>query len=227
MKTATSERARLERRQPDASTRLVQALLGALCRVLICFPYQKRTVGLRALPRRRYLFVCNHVSLLDTLVLGGILWASARMPILVLGDKAVWRRTWVRRALSAKLGFLIDRERLSKDMIRQLASFGCSAVDFNLIVFPEGTRGDGRNVQECQAGIYYVAREARVPIVPIFIENMQAVSSKTTPFHPLGGLRAITVHFGSPWEPEDYLGLDVDALRAEVRRRIQALAPRT
>lgn len=215
-----------ESRSPSWSTRLVQLVLGLGCKLFFCLPYQKRTSGLSALERRRYLFVCNHVSLLDTILLGGILWGTARLPILVLGDKSVWHKTWIRRALSAHLGLLIDREHLSREVIRQLRSFGRSASGFNLIVFPEGHRSDGQHVQECQAGVVTIAREAKVPIVPIFIANMQRVSSRTTPFRPLGGLRQITVHFGPRWEPEDYLALEPDALRTEMRRRIQELMPR-
>lgn len=211
--------------RPSVSIRLTQALLGTLCKTLFCWPYQRRTLGLEALPRRRFLFVCNHVSLLDTILLGGILWSAARLPILVLGDKKVWHKNAIRRALSAKIGFLLDRDRPTKDRIRQLQGFGRSVEGFNLIVFPEGTRGDGRTVGECQAGTVFIAKEARVPIVPVFIEGMQSVSTKTSAFRPLGGLRKITVHFGTPWESEEYLPLDGEAFRAEMGRRIQALVP--
>jgi 1-acyl-sn-glycerol-3-phosphate acyltransferase len=204
----------------------VQLGLGFLCKAFFCLPFQRETLGLGALERRRYLFVCNHVSLFDTILLGGILWWAARLPILVLGDRSVWRKNWIRRALSARLGFLIDREHLSRDVIRQLRCYGRSIEGFNLIVFPEGHRGDGQHVQECLAGVPIVAREANVPIVPIFIENMQLVSSRTTPFRPLRGLRKIRVHFGRRWEPEEYLALEPDTLRSEMRRRIQELAPR-
>ena len=215
-----------ESRSPSVTTRLVQLVLGLGCKLFFCLPYQRRTSGLSALERRHYLFVCNHVSLLDTILLGGILWGTARLPILVLGDKSVWHKNWIRRALSAHLGLLIDREHLSREVVRQLRTFGRSVEGFNLIVFPEGHRGDGEHVQECQAGVAVIAREARVPIVPIFIANMQRVSSRSTPFRPLAGLRQISVHFGPRWEPQDYLALEPDALRTELRRRIQELGPR-
>jgi 1-acyl-sn-glycerol-3-phosphate acyltransferase len=121
---------------------------------------------------------------------------------------------------------LIEREHPTRDRIRQLQSFARSVEDFQLLVFPEGTRGDGVHVKECQPGVYFVAQAARAPIVPVFIEGMQHVSTKTTPFRPLGGLRRIRVHFGTPWAPEDYAELDANELCAEVRRRIQALGPR-
>jgi 1-acyl-sn-glycerol-3-phosphate acyltransferase len=216
-----------ERVREDGLTYLVQRTLGLLCQVFLCFPYERETRGLDELPRRRYLFASNHVSLLDTLLLGGILWRTGRMPFLVLGDRSVWSAGWIRRALASRIGFLIEREHPTRDRIRQLQSFGRSIEDFQLLVFPEGTRGDGLTVKECQAGIYFVAQAARAPVVPIFIEGMQHVSTKTTPFHPLGGLRKVRVRFGAPWPVEEYSALDADAFRSELRLRIQALGPRT
>jgi 1-acyl-sn-glycerol-3-phosphate acyltransferase len=209
------------------SAMVAQLILGAGCKVLFCLPYLRKIHGLRELPHKRYLYVCNHVSLLDTILLGGIFWWSRRLPIFVLGDRGVWKENWIRRALSAKLGYLLDRGRVSKDVMRQLRTFGKASERFSLIVFPEGTRGDGQTVLECRPGAHVIARAAGVPIVPIFIENMQLVSSKTEPYTPMRGLRKIHVHFGRSWEPEDYRGLSTDDFCREVRARLQELAPST
>ena len=68
--------------------------------------------------------------------------------------------------------------------------------------------------------MYYVAQEARLPIVPVFIENMQFVSTKTGRFHPIGGLRKVEVHFGEPIFPEDYLSLQREEFLEFVRLSI-------
>ena len=79
----------------------IQALMGFFAWVVLVLPYSRRTHGLDKLDtHRRYLFVCNHVSLLDTILLGALLWRSGNYPILVLGDKNVWKDSWIRRALS-------------------------------------------------------------------------------------------------------------------------------
>jgi hypothetical protein len=56
--------------------------------------------------------------------------------------------------------------------------------------------------------------------VPVFVENMQLVSTKTGPFHLLGGLRKIEVHFGEPVAPEKYLALPREEFLAAVRQSI-------
>lgn len=171
-------------------------------------PYLRRAHGMhRLLPSQRYLFVANHVSLLDTLLLGGLCWRSGCLPILTLGDKRTWQASKVRSILSSKVGFLLDRDKSNPNRMGELRAFGRAGRNFHLLVFPEGTRGDGHNVGPCRSGIFVIAHEARLPIVPVFIENMELVSTKGGQFHLFGGLSKIEVHFGEAIAPEQYLDL--------------------
>jgi len=192
----------------------------------LALPYLRRTHGLEKLnPAQRYLFVANHVSLLDTILLGALLWRSGNYPILVLGDKNVWRDSWLRRALSRPIGFLLERGKLNPGRIRELQKYANEIRRFNLVVFPEGTRGNGADVAECQPGIFYVAQESRAVIVPIFIENMQLLSTKNGRFHLFGGLKKIEVHFGERIAPENYLPLSREEFTEFVRKKISVLRP--
>jgi 1-acyl-sn-glycerol-3-phosphate acyltransferase len=210
--------------QPDQISRklkLTQALMGASAFAGFAATYLRRTHGTEKLDaRQRYLFVCNHVSLLDTILIGGLCWRAGCYPILVLGDKNVWSTSWLKRALSRPIGFLLERGRLNPGRIRELQNYARQINKFHLVVFPEGTRGNGVDVAECQPGIFYVAQESRAPIVPVFIENMQLVSTKEGRFHPFGGLQKIEVHFGEPVAPENYLPLSRDEFTEFVRRKI-------
>ena len=204
----------------------IQALLGFFANLLLALPYLRRAQGLDKLkPPQRYLFVSNHVSLLDTILLGALLWRSGNYPILVLGDKSVWRDSWIRNALSSPIGFLLERGKLNPGRIRELQKYAGEIQRFNLVVFPEGTRGNGVDVAECRPGIYYVAQVARATLVPIFIENMQFVSTKAGRFHPVGGLKKIEVHFGDPIPAETYLALPREEFTGFVRAKISALRP--
>ncbi|MGZ5565489.1 MAG: lysophospholipid acyltransferase family protein [Limisphaerales bacterium] len=176
----------------------------------------------RLTPRQRYLFVVNHVSLLDTILMGALCWRSGCYPILVLGDKNTWHASWIKRALSSRIGFLLERGKINSDRISELEEFGRAGREFQLIVFPEGTRGDGVNVIRCKPGIYHIAQAARLPIVPVFIENMQLVSTKTGRFHPIRGWRKVEVHFGVPVPPEKYLHLPREEFVEFVRQSIMA-----
>jgi 1-acyl-sn-glycerol-3-phosphate acyltransferase len=201
----------------------IQAALGFGATVFLALPFLRRTHGLNRLhPSQKYLFVPNHVSLLDTILLGGLCWRSGCYPILTLGDKKVWHASWIRRILSNKIGFLVERGKLNPNRIEELQTFGRCGKEFHLVVFPEGTRGDGVNVATCQPGIYYIAQAARLPIIPVFIENMQLVSTKTGRFHPVRGWRKVEVHFGVAIAPEQYLHLPREEFTQFVRHQIAA-----
>jgi 1-acyl-sn-glycerol-3-phosphate acyltransferase len=202
---------------------LIQFLLGLGASLFFALPYLRRTRGLARLdPRRRYLFVVNHVSLLDTILMGALCWRSRCYPILVLGDRGTWHASRIKRVLSSRIGFLLERGKINPDRIRQLQTFGRAARQFHLVVFPEGTRGGGVEVGRCQPGIFYIAREARAPIVPVFIQNMQLVSTKTGRFHPVAGLRKVEVHFGAPIPPEQYERMPREEFLEFLRQSIAA-----
>jgi len=205
---------------------LTQALMGIAADWMLNLLYLRRAHGMEKMdPRRQCLYVSNHVSLLDTILLGGLFWRARCWPILVLGDKKVWSVTWLHRRLSRPIGFLVERGKLNPGRIDELQRFARYAQQFQLVVFPEGTRGNGVDVAECQPGIYHIAQTARVPIVPVFIANMQCVSTKTGKFHFFGGLKKVEVHYGDPVPPENYLSLTRDEFTALLRQKITALRP--
>jgi 1-acyl-sn-glycerol-3-phosphate acyltransferase len=211
----------LEPVQVTPSRKLHQYALSMFFWFTLRLPYIRRVYGLETISRReRCLFVCNHVSLLDTILLAAVFGRTGNLPMLVLGDKGVWSDSWVRRMLSGRFGFMLERGKFNPRRIRELQAFARSKA-FHLIVFPEGTRGNGVDVGPCQPGIYYIAQEARLPLVPLFFANMQFVSTKTGRFHPISGLRKIEMHFGQPITPDKYLGLSRDEFTAFVRRSIE------
>jgi len=200
--------------------------MGVGAHLALALPYLRRAHGLERLdPKARYLFIANHVSLLDTILLGALCWRSGCYPILVLGDKRVWQDTRAKRLLSGPIGFLLERGKLNSGRIRELQLFGKCAGQFHLVVFPEGTRGDGLQVGSFQPGIYFIAHEARLPVVPVFIHNMQSVSTKAGQFHPIAGLRKVEVFFGAPIPPATYLPMPRQEFLETVRRQVALLRP--
>jgi|GEM_PF-828149 len=201
----------------------IQFLLGLGLHLFFALPFLRRTHGLQRLrPAQHHLFVVNHISLLDSLLIAALCWRSGCYPILVLGDKKIWHASWIRKFLSNRTTFLLERGKLNPNRISELEEFGRAGQEFQLIVFPEGTRGDGVNVATCQPGIYYIAQTARLPIVPVFIENMQLVSTKSGRFHPVAGFRKVEVYYGEPIAPETYLDLPREEFTEFVREKIAA-----
>lgn len=201
--------------------KFIQWCLGFGATLFLALPYLRRTHGMERLdPQQRYLLVSNHVSLLDTILLGALCWRANCYPIIVLGDKSVWHTSWLKKLLSSKIGFLLERGKNNPNRINELQEFGRAGKEFHLVVFPEGTRGDGVHVAACQPGIFYISQEARLPIVPIFIENMQLISTKTGRFHLFVGWRKVEVHFGEAIPPEKYLAMPREEFTEFVREKI-------
>lgn len=210
-------------RRADGTTYFLQIFLGFFCYTLFLLPYCRGVRGWVRPGRSRRLYVCNHVSLLDTILLGAIFWSRVSIPILVLGDQSTWRQSWIKRFLSWRLGFLLKRGGVAKDRIVELKQYARSSEDFQLVVFPEGTRGNGLQLSPLQAGIYFIAREAKIPIIPLGIRNMQDVSTRNGRFHPIGGLRKIEVRFGEAWPAEQYLPLRREEFLEALTGRMQKL----
>ena len=121
------------------------------------------------------------------------------------------------------MGFLIDRGRPSKFRVESLHEFARHIDRFELVVFPEGTRGNGSQVGRCQPGVLHVAEEAGVPIVPIALCNMQRVSTKKGRFHLIGGLRQVVIRIGEEFTPDT---TDRVAMLIDLRRRLNDLLQR-
>ena len=144
---------------PHARRRLVftQFLLGLGAHLFLAVPYLRRTHGMdRLQPDRRYLFACNHVSLLDTILLGALCWRSGCYPILVLGDKAVWHASWIKRLLSRHIGFLLERGKLNPNRIEELQAL---AIRQRLAPDDLGKRHDA-----CRTSIIYRPVRQSAPI---------------------------------------------------------------
>jgi len=88
---------------------------------------------------------------------------------------------------------------------------------YDLAITPDGPRGPRYVVQD---GAMALAQITGLPIVPVFIENMQLVSTKNGKFHPFGGLRKVEVHYGEPIAPEKYLALPREEFLELVRQKI-------
>ena len=49
----------------------------------------------------------------------------------------------------------------------------------SLIIFPEGTRGNGESIQDFKAGLWHLSRKnPNVQLVPIYLENLNRVLPK-------------------------------------------------
>ena len=147
---------------------LVRLLVGAHARWLGCEPK----------PRARIYFA-NHASHLDTLVIMAALPADILDEVHPVAALDYWGRTRVTRFIAEEClsAVLVDRNpRGAKDPLRPLAEI-LEAGD-SLILFPEGTRGEG-DIDQFKGGLFHLARRfPDVEIVPVYLDNLNRILPK-------------------------------------------------
>ena len=193
------------RRLPPSPARFVAStLLAGIARLLCGAP---RWVGSAAHARPRIYFA-NHSSHLDFVVIWGSLPRHIRMQTRPVAGRDYWDGTPLRRYIARRIfrAVLVDRGSAQDDAPRDATVAGARrsveraaralAGDASLIIFPEGTRGDGGEVAPFKSGLYHLCRQRPdVELVPVFLENLNRILPKGEAI-PLPVAASVT--FGQP-----------------------------
>lgn len=161
-------------------------------------------VDVQPLPRQRIYFA-NHTSHMDFVVLWAVLPEDVRQLTRPVAAEEYWNKDAVRRYLVKNVfnAVLVDRQSTDmaarqQQMQRMLDGLG---AEHSLIIFPEGTRGAGEEVQPFKSGLYHLARaRPDVELVPVYLENLNRVLPKGE-FLPVPILSR--VFFGAPLQLQE------------------------
>ena len=169
--------------------------------------------GLERVPRGKpYLFVSNHQSIYDIPVLFWYLPFQLR----IIAKESLGRFPVLGWHLARTGHVLVQRQNPGSTVFRKVSAL--MRAGHSLIVFPEGTRSRDGVVGKFKGGIFLLAIEAGLPIVPVAIDGTRRVMRK-------GGLTtcpgAVTVEVFDPIETST---LDSEAARtlADQTRRLIA-----
>src|SRR5574337_682314 len=104
----------------------------------------------------------NHVSYLDPVVVG----VAMSRRVHFMGKKELFRNPLVGWFLHGLQVFPVTRERVDPSTLKRTLSF--LAAGQVVLMFPEGTRGDGRALRPAKPGIGVVAARSGAAVVPVF-----------------------------------------------------------
>jgi 1-acyl-sn-glycerol-3-phosphate acyltransferase len=150
--------------------------------------------------RGQSIFFANHASHLDVVVIWSVLPREIRARTRPVAAKDYWEATAFRRYMATQVfrAVLVDRQGSNLGALRAQIDTLVAALDAgdSLIIFPEGTRGEGREIGPFKSGLDYLARQRpQVDLIPVYLHNLDRIMPKGE-FLPVPQLSRIT--FGAP-----------------------------
>jgi 1-acyl-sn-glycerol-3-phosphate acyltransferase len=168
---------------------------------------------------RQRIFVANHTSHLDFVLLWSALPGAVRAHTRPVAAADYWERGKLRRYLAARVfrAVLVHRNCGPRDPKASDPMLEALGRGDSLILFPEGTRGNGDELLPFKAGVFHIAKaRPSVQVVPVWMDNSYRVM-------PKGSLMLAPIlcsaTFGAPVEieadesKEQYLGRLRDSVR--------------
>lgn len=141
--------------------RLVRCLVYVLIHVL----YRLRFCGGNHLPARgAAVVVCNHVSFVDALVIGG----ASKRPLRFLMDKPIYENPWLNWFFRLVGAIPVDSERRDPGSLRRAMDEVSRALARGEVVmlFPEGRLTPDGEIQRFRRGLDTILARNAVPVVP-------------------------------------------------------------
>ncbi|MBI6548011.1 lysophospholipid acyltransferase family protein [Xenorhabdus lircayensis] len=160
-------------------SKVMGVTLSGLCRLLT--GVQARWIGCKPSIASR-IYYANHSSHLDGLVIWSGLPLALRHLVHPVAARDYWDKTKLRRYLIHKVfrSVLIERHGEHSPKGAMLAPLeAILAKKESLIIFPEGTRGDGEQINPFKSGLYHLVRKyPDAEVVPVYLENLNRALPK-------------------------------------------------
>jgi len=162
-----------------------------------------RRVGFTPDERQRIYFA-NHASHLDFVLVWAALPPRLRALTRPVAAKDYWDRPGLRRYLGVKVfnAVLVDRQPAQQAAQSPIDILLDGLGDrHSLIIFPEGTRGDGSTIAPFKSGLYRLGKaRPDVELIPTYLNNLNRVLPKGE-FVPVPMLASVS--FGEPMQVRD------------------------
>jgi 1-acyl-sn-glycerol-3-phosphate acyltransferase len=132
-----------------------------------------RVTGLEHVdPLRSYVVAANHQSIYDI----PIMFTTLPMQLRIVAKESLGRIPFLGWHLQRTGHLLVDRRNPGAGILKRMASLVAAAR--SVIVFPEGTRSTDGSVGRFKGGIFLLAIDSRLPILPVSIARSRFVMMK-------------------------------------------------
>jgi len=145
---------------------IVRGLVVGICRSYL----RLRVVGLENVPREgSFVFAPTHRSTIDIPVAS----AATRRRMRFMGKDSIWKYKPIGKIMTGLGAFPVTRGSADLEALKRCIAIVQSGEP--LVMFPEGTRHYGPEVQPLFDGAAYIALKTGVPIVPAAIAGTEDV----------------------------------------------------
>lgn len=159
---------------------------------------------------RQRVYFANHTSHLDFVVLWSSLPKNVRQLTRPVAAQDYWEKGLRKRlAVNIFRAVLVPRQNQSAGSAEAVAA-ARHTIDriieemgeqYSLIIFPEGTRGNGEQVGPFKSGLYYLCqRKPGLPLAPVYLNNLNRILPKGE-FLPVPFISQITFGPAIMFEP--------------------------
>ncbi len=123
-------------------------------------------------------YFANHSSHLDALVIWAALPREVRQKTRPVAAADYWLKGPIRRYFANQLfnAILIDRNEVKVHqspvdmMLREVGT------EYSTILFPEGGRGNGKEIGEFKSGLFYLCKKRpELELIPVYVDNMNRI----------------------------------------------------
>jgi 1-acyl-sn-glycerol-3-phosphate acyltransferase len=157
-------------RQGDAGHRCARAWAWLILKTT---GVRVRVSGLEHLERSRsYVVAANHQSIYDI----PILFTALPLQLRIVAKDSLGRIPFLGWHLQRTGHLLIDRKHPGAGILKRMAALVRAAR--SLIVFPEGTRSTDGHVGRFKGGIFLLAIDSGLPVLPISVARSRLVMAK-------------------------------------------------
>ncbi len=167
------------------------------------------------------LLVSNHSSHLDTpIILKSLPGNWRRRTAVVAAADYFYKTRAVALLVSLAFGTIpIERARLSRDSAELIDRL--IGEDWNLLMYPEGTRSRDGSMSRLRSGAAFLAVEHAIPVLPLYVEGTHEAMppGRGWPKH-----HRVTLHVGSPLRP--MAGEDHRAFTKRLQQSLDAMVMR-
>ena len=170
---------------------------------------------------KSYLYLSNHESLTDILAL----YATLPQKVVMVAKRSLFILPVFSWGMWLAGFIFIDRKNTKAAYARLQRADKLIRKGRSVLVFPEGTRGDGGELLKLKRGGFALAQAAQIEVVPVGIAGTaQVLPRDSFPVYP----GSIAVCIGEPLAPpstDEELSAYMDRIREEIDKlRIEAKA---